>query len=47
MAAFTKERIGSVKAPKEVFVWPDVPRSKVGKVLKTDVKQTLSSASQA
>lgn len=46
MGAFTKERIGSVKAPKEVFAWPDLPRSKVGKVLKTDVKQALSSAAQ-
>ena len=47
MAAFTKERISSVKAPKEVFVWPGLKRSEFGKVLKTDVKQTLSSASQA
>jgi fatty-acyl-CoA synthase len=27
-----------VKAPKQVEVWPDLPRSKVGKVLKTEVK---------
>ena len=40
--AFVKERIGSVKAPKEVFIWDDLPRSKVGKVLKTEVKSTLS-----
>ena len=36
LAAFVKERIGSVKAPKQVEVWADLPRSKVGKVLKTD-----------
>jgi acyl-CoA synthetase (AMP-forming)/AMP-acid ligase II len=38
---FVKERIGSVKAPKQVEVWPDLPRSKVGKVLKTEIKKTL------
>ena len=36
--SFVKERLGSVKAPKQVEVWPDLPRSKVGKVLKVDVK---------
>ena len=39
--AFVKARIGSVKAPKQVELWPDLPRSKVGKVLKTDIKATL------
>jgi acyl-CoA synthetase (AMP-forming)/AMP-acid ligase II len=39
--AFVKERLGSVKAPKQVEVWPDLPRSKVGKVLKTEVKAKL------
>jgi fatty-acyl-CoA synthase len=38
LTAFVKERIGSVKAPKQIEVWPDLPRSKVGKVLKTDIK---------
>ncbi|KQY56704.1 acyl-CoA synthetase [Nocardioides sp. Root140] len=42
LTAFVKERIGSVKAPKQVEVWPDLPRSKVGKVLKTEIKSTLS-----
>lgn len=41
--AFVKERIGSVKTPKDVFVWEDLPRSKVGKVLKTEIKQHLPS----
>ena len=44
LSAFVKERIGSVKAPKQVEVWPDLPRSKVGKVLKTEIKQTLAGA---
>ncbi len=40
--AFVKERIGSVKTPKQIEVWEDLPRSKVGKVLKTDIKAKLS-----
>ena len=39
--AFVKERLGSVKAPKQVEVWPDLPRSKVGKVLKPEIKAQL------
>jgi fatty-acyl-CoA synthase len=39
--SFVKARIGSVKAPKQVEVWPDLPRSKVGKVLKTEIKAQL------
>jgi acyl-CoA synthetase (AMP-forming)/AMP-acid ligase II len=39
--AFVKDRLGSVKAPKQVEVWPDLPRSKVGKVLKAEVKDQL------
>ena len=45
LTAHVKERIGSVKAPKQVEVWNDLPRSKVGKVLKTDIKDRLSSGS--
>ncbi len=41
LRAFVKARIGSVKAPKQVEFWPDLPRSKVGKVLKTDIRATL------
>lgn len=39
--AFVKARIGSVKAPKQVEVWPDLPRSKVGKVMKKDIRAEL------
>ena len=42
VAAFVKARIGSVKAPKQVELWSDLPRSKVGKVLKTDIKARLA-----
>jgi acyl-CoA synthetase (AMP-forming)/AMP-acid ligase II len=40
--AFVKRRIGSVKTPKEVHSWDDLPRSKVGKVLKNDIKASLA-----
>ena len=47
LVAFVKTRIGSVKAPKLVDVWPDLPRSKVGKVLKKDIRaEMLRRASQ-
>lgn len=41
LTAFVKGRIGGVKAPKQVEVWPDLPRSKVGKVLKSQIKASL------
>jgi len=39
--AFVRSHIGAVKAPKQVEIWPDLPRSKVGKVLKPDVRSRL------
>ncbi|WP_457256373.1 acyl-CoA synthetase [Pedococcus sp. P5_B7] len=39
--AFVKARIGGVKAPKVVHVWADLPRSRVGKVLKSEIKADL------
>jgi acyl-CoA synthetase (AMP-forming)/AMP-acid ligase II len=41
LAVFVKQQLGSVKAPKQVEVWPDLPRSKVGKVLKADIRASL------
>ena len=41
LVAFVKARIGSVKAPKQVEVWQELPRSRVGKVLKADVRTRL------
>ncbi len=38
---FVKQRLGSVKAPKQIEVWDDLPRSKVGKVLKSEIKDRL------
>ncbi|GEM29010.1 AMP-dependent acyl-CoA synthetase [Nocardia neocaledoniensis NBRC 108232] len=42
LQGFVKERLGSVKAPKRIEIWPDLPRSTVGKVLKTDIKAQLT-----
>ncbi|MFI5891608.1 AMP-binding protein [Actinoplanes sp. NPDC051513] len=42
VAAFVKERIGSVKTPKQIEIWDDLPRSKVGKILKADLRARLS-----
>ncbi len=42
LAAFVKERLGSVKAPKQIEIRDDLPRSKVGKILKADLRAQLS-----
>jgi acyl-CoA synthetase (AMP-forming)/AMP-acid ligase II len=42
LIAFVKSRIGSVKAPKQVEIWPDLPRSTVGKILKTEIRSQLT-----
>jgi fatty-acyl-CoA synthase len=39
--AFVKARISGVEAPKEVLVWDDLPRSKVGKVVKPEIRAQL------
>jgi acyl-CoA synthetase (AMP-forming)/AMP-acid ligase II len=40
---FVKGRLGSVKTPKQIEIWPDLPRSRLGKVLKADIKAQLNS----
>jgi fatty-acyl-CoA synthase len=45
--AFVKSRVGSVKTPKQVEIWPDLPRSRVGKVMKTEVKSRLLNPASA
>jgi acyl-CoA synthetase (AMP-forming)/AMP-acid ligase II len=42
LLAFAKQRLGSVKTPKQVEVWADLPRSRIGKVLKNEVKARLT-----
>jgi acyl-CoA synthetase (AMP-forming)/AMP-acid ligase II len=39
--ALCKEEIGSVKAPKTVEFWDELPRSPVGKVRKKDIRDTF------
>ncbi|MBF6447587.1 MULTISPECIES: AMP-binding protein [Nocardia] len=39
--AFVKQRIGSVKAPKDIEIWNELPRSKVGKILKNEVRAAM------
>jgi len=41
LVGFVKARIGSVKAPKQVEHWQELPRSRLGKVLKADVRAQL------
>lgn len=38
LRAFVKSELGSVKTPKRIEVWTELPRSKVGKVLKAEIK---------
>jgi len=45
--AFVKARLGSVKSPKQIEIWPDLPRSKVGKVLKKEIRATLLAAQES
>ena len=47
LVSFVKARIGSVKAPKQVDIWPDLPRSKVGKVLKKEIRATVLASEEA
>ena len=39
LIAFCKQHLGSVKAPKTIHVWPALPRSSIGKVLKREIRQ--------
>lgn len=44
--AFVKARIGSVKTPKQIEVWPNLPRSKIGKVLKKEIRLAMLTEQQ-
>jgi acyl-CoA synthetase (AMP-forming)/AMP-acid ligase II len=43
LTAFARQRLGGVKTPKQIEIWTDLPRSKVGKILKGEIKQALTS----
>ena len=44
LLAFCRDRLGSTKAPKSIEIWPDLPRSAVGKVLKKTIRDRYWSA---
>ncbi len=46
ITAFVKARMGSVKTPKQIEIWPDLPRSRLGKVLKADIRAKLLAPTQ-
>lgn len=47
LRAHVKARVGSIKSPKRIDVWSDLPRSKVGKVLKVEIRDELLRAGPA
>jgi acyl-coenzyme A synthetase/AMP-(fatty) acid ligase len=47
LKAFVKAHAGSVKTPKQIEVWPDLPRSRIGKVMKAEVRTMLASQSRS
>ena len=38
---YCKSRLGSVKSPKQVYFWDELPRSPVGKVLKKEIRKVF------
>ncbi|SLI25013.1 acyl-CoA synthetase (AMP-forming)/AMP-acid ligase II [Mycobacteroides abscessus subsp. bolletii] len=47
LISFVKERIGSVKAPKAIQITTSLPRSRIGKVLKSEVRTRLQASNPA
>jgi acyl-CoA synthetase (AMP-forming)/AMP-acid ligase II len=43
IGSFVRQRLGGVKAPNQIEIWAGLPRSKVGKVLKRDIRTMLMS----
>ncbi len=39
LLTFLRERLGGLKCPKSIEIWPQLPRSPVGKVLKKDIRE--------
>lgn len=44
LIVFAKERVGSVKAPKAIHVFEELPRSPVGKVLRREARESVARA---
>jgi fatty-acyl-CoA synthase len=47
LISFVKERLGSVQTPKRIHFYADLPRSPVGKVLKSDVLRDVLAQTEA
>lgn len=47
LRAHVKAQVGSIKTPKRIDAWSDLPRSKVGKVLKVEIRDELLSSGTA
>lgn len=45
LAAFAREKLPGVKRPKELHVWPELPKSGANKILRRSVRETLIQAS--
>ncbi|WP_216895314.1 acyl-CoA synthetase [Nocardia alni] len=41
LRAFARDRLSGVKTPKQIEIWADLPRSKLGKVLKPDIRERM------
>ena len=41
LSTFVKQQIGGVKTPKQIEVWDNLPRSKVGKLLKSEIRARM------
>ena len=41
LVSFCRERLGSIKSPKTIEIWAELPRSNVGKVLKKEIRSTF------
>ena len=41
VSRFVKQLVGSVKTPKQIEVWDNLPRSKVGKLLKSEIRARM------
>lgn len=44
LIGYCRPRLGGVKTPKQAQIWTDLPRSPVGKVLKTEIRARLTAA---
>ncbi|WP_313318021.1 AMP-binding protein [Stenotrophomonas sp.] len=44
LIAFARQQLGGVKTPKQIEIWPALPKSRVGKIVKPDIRAALLAA---